>query len=144
VRRTQELLHLLIDSTGLKFYGEGEWKVKKHGMEYHRGWRKVHLAIDRTTQEIHAVAMTDQHQADGPQVPGLLGQLPSTTTLASVTADGAYGKRIVYRSVHEREAELLTLPCKNAQFWQDKTAWSKSPNNKRAAVIPPKNHRREK
>lgn len=134
VHRTQEPLHLLIDSTGLKFYGEGEWKVKKHGTEYHRGWRKVHIGIDRVTQEIHAVEMTDQHQADSPQVPELLAQLPVATILGSVTADGAYDKRRVYRSVHERGAELLTPPCKNAQLWKEKTDWAKSRNDKLAAI----------
>ena len=134
MRRTQEPLHILIDSTGLKFYGEGEWKVKKHGTEYHRGWRKVHLAIDRSTQEIHAVEMTDQYGADSLQVPGLLAQLPVTTILDSVTADGAYDKRRVYRSVHERGAELITPPCKNAQRWKDNTDWAKSRNNKLTAI----------
>ena len=134
VRRTQEPLHLLIDSTGLKFYGEGEWKVKKHGMAYRRGWRKVHLAIDRTTQEIHAVEMTDQYQSDSPQVPGLLAQLPTAAMLGSVTADGAYDKRRVYRSVHERGAELITPPCKNAQCWKDNTDWANSRNNNLTAI----------
>ena len=134
VRRIQEPLHLLIDSTGLKFYGEGEWKVKQHGMAYRRGWRKVHLAIDRTTQEIQAVEMTDQYQADSPQVPGLLAQLPATTILDSVTADGAYDKRRVYRCVHERGAELIIPPCKNAQRWKDHTDWAKCRNNKLTAI----------
>ena len=134
VRGTQEPLHLLIDSTGLKFYGEGEWKVKQHGMEYRRGWRKVHLAIDRTTQERQAVEMTDQYQADSPQLPRLLAQLPATTILSSVTADGAYDKRRVYRCVHERGAELITPPCKNAQYWKEKTDWAKSRNNKLTAI----------
>lgn len=31
--------HLLVDSTGIKFLGEGEWKRKKHGAEYRRQWR---------------------------------------------------------------------------------------------------------
>ncbi|AXK38508.1 hypothetical protein DWG20_03185 [Crenobacter cavernae] len=58
VRRSREPLHLLVDSTGIKIHGEGEWKVKKHGPEYRRGWRKVHLAINRDTQEIQAVEVT--------------------------------------------------------------------------------------
>ncbi|MFC4157927.1 IS5 family transposase [Chitinimonas lacunae] len=51
VRRRAEPLHLLVDSTGIKIHGEGEWKVKQHGPEYRRGWRKVHLAVNADTQE---------------------------------------------------------------------------------------------
>lgn len=60
VRRKSEPLHLLVDSTSIKIHGEGEWKVRKHGPEYRRGWRKVHLVIDAETQEIRAVEVTDQ------------------------------------------------------------------------------------
>jgi len=45
-------LHLLVDSTGIKMLGEGEWKTKKHGADYRRQWRKVHVGIDATTLEI--------------------------------------------------------------------------------------------
>ncbi len=61
-RRRAEPLHLLVDSTGIKICGEGEWKVKKHGAEYRRAWRKVHLAIDAVTLDIRAVEMTDHRQ----------------------------------------------------------------------------------
>jgi hypothetical protein len=48
-------LHLLVDSTGIKMLGEGEWKTKKHGADYRRQWRKVHLGIDASTLEIRAM-----------------------------------------------------------------------------------------
>ncbi|MCY9879385.1 IS5 family transposase [Vibrio natriegens] len=44
--------HIAIDSTGLKVFGEGEWKVKKHGAEKRRTWRKLHLAVDVDTHEV--------------------------------------------------------------------------------------------
>lgn len=51
--------HLAIDATGLKVYGEGEWKVKKHGTDgKRRVWRKLHLAIDTDTHEIIAAELT--------------------------------------------------------------------------------------
>lgn len=57
-RPSEKGLHLLVDSTGIKILGEGEWKRKKHGAEYCREWRKVHLGIDADTLEIRAVEIT--------------------------------------------------------------------------------------
>src|SRR4051812_7867661 len=53
-----EPLHLLVDSTGLKIYGEGEWLDQKHGIRSRRRWRKLHLGVDADTHEIVAVART--------------------------------------------------------------------------------------
>ncbi len=55
VQRKQGCLHLLVDSTGIKMMGEGEWKVKKHGADYRRQWRKLHLGVDAQTLEIRAM-----------------------------------------------------------------------------------------
>ena len=52
-----EIAHLVIDSTGLKVFGEGEWKVKKHGQEKRRVWRKLHLAVDAGTHEVICAAL---------------------------------------------------------------------------------------
>ena len=65
-------LHLLVDSTGVKMLGEGEWKTKKHGSEYRRQWRKVHLGIDAETLEIRAIEVTDNRIGDAPMLPELL------------------------------------------------------------------------
>jgi hypothetical protein len=69
-------LHLLIDSTGIKMLGEGEWKTKKHGADYRRQWRKVHLGIDAATLEIRAMEVTDNSIGDAPMLVNLLGQIP--------------------------------------------------------------------
>lgn len=66
-RRSATGLHLLVDSTGIKFLGEGEWKRKKHGAEYRRQWRKVHLGVDAHTLEIRAIEITDNSVGDGAQ-----------------------------------------------------------------------------
>lgn len=58
-RASAKTLDLLMDSTGIKFLGEGEWRRKKHGVEYRRQWRKVHLGIDAHTLEIRAIEVTD-------------------------------------------------------------------------------------
>jgi hypothetical protein len=49
---------IVVDSSGLKVYGEGEWKVRKHGASKRRTWMKLHLAADETTQQIQAVTLT--------------------------------------------------------------------------------------
>jgi len=101
-RRQTGPLHLLVDSTGIKICGEGEWKVKKHGAEYHRSWRKVHLAIDAETLDVRAVEMTDHRQGDAVQTEELLAQLGPDEPLGSFSGDGAYDTRGVYRAAHAR------------------------------------------
>ena len=79
--------HVVIDATGLKVYGAGEWLVEKHGERGTRTWRKLHLAVDPGTGEILASELTTNEEGDASQVGPLLRQIPGL--LASVTADGA-------------------------------------------------------
>lgn len=75
-RSSTTALDLLVDSTGIKFLEEGEWKRTKHGAEYRRQWRKVHLDIDARTLEIRAIEVTDNSVGDTPMLPRLPGQIP--------------------------------------------------------------------
>ena len=83
-----EALHLLVDSTGLKLCGAGEWLVEKHGTKTRRAWRKLHIGVDADTGQIMASALTTKDVDDGAQVGPLLKQI--TDPLASFTGDGAY------------------------------------------------------
>ena len=85
-RGSQGPLHLLIDSTGIKVEGEGEWNARKHGGPKRRVWRKVHLGIDEETLEIRAVEFTSSDEGDAPMLPELLAQIPADQDIASVTA----------------------------------------------------------
>ena len=85
---SSEPVHLLVDSTGLKLCGPGEWLVEKHGSKRRRGWRKLHLATDADTGRIVAAVLTDKDADDGSQVGALLDQMEGT--VASFTGDGAY------------------------------------------------------
>ncbi|MEA1151534.1 transposase, partial [Klebsiella pneumoniae] len=67
-----EIAHLVIDSTGLKVFGEGEWKVKKHGQERRRIWRKLHLAVDSKTHEIICADLSLNNVTDSEAFPGLI------------------------------------------------------------------------
>src|SRR3954454_19487077 len=87
-------VHLVIDSTGLKLFGQGEWNEEKHGRA-RRSWRKLHLAFDAETGEIVACVLTDNASDDAGEVSALLGQIEGE--IASVTADGAYDGEPVYQ-----------------------------------------------
>ena len=111
-------LDLLVDSTGIKFLGEGEWKRKKHGAEYRRQWRKVHLGIDAQTLEIRAIEVTDNSVGDAPMLPELLGQIPADEAVASVSGDGAYDTKACHAAIAQRGAQAVIPPRKNARPWR--------------------------
>jgi Transposase DDE domain len=98
--RRDEPLHLLVDSTGLKIYGEGEWLDQQHGVRARRRWRKLHLGVDADTHDIVVSELTPDDVGDVSEVPELLDQVDGG--IASMTADGAYDSASVYDSVAER------------------------------------------
>src|SRR6187402_1784000 len=93
-------VHLLVDSTGLKLCGPGEWLIEKHGTRRRRSWRKLHLATDADTGRIVASVLTDKDADDGSQVGPLLDQMDGP--VASFTGDGAYDRDDVYAEVMTR------------------------------------------
>ncbi len=109
-------LHLVVDSTGVKVYGEGEWKVRQHGYTRRRTWRKLHLAVDEATHEFVAVAVTTNDFKDSQLLPDLLGQVAGE--LRQVSADGAYDSRNCYDAVRERGARAGIPPQRRARIWQ--------------------------
>lgn len=111
-------IDIVMDSTGLKIYGEGEWKVRTHGKSKRRTWRKLHLAADPESGEIEAVALTENNVDDARMVEPLLGQIDQP--IDHFAGDGGYDKRKVYDSLnrHAPEATVLIPPRKNAHIWQ--------------------------
>jgi len=97
-RAGEKGLHLLVDSTGIKFLGEGDWKTKKHGAESRRRWGKVHLGIDAQMLQIRAIAITTNEVGDLRMAADLLGQIPSNEEIASFTGDGAYDTQDVHKA----------------------------------------------
>lgn len=118
--RSHAGLHLLVDSTGIKFQGEDEWKCKKHGAQYRRQWRKLHIGIDAQTMQIRAICVTSNNVSDAEVMPGLLNQLPQDEKLESLTGDGAYDTKQVYESVIEHGAIPIIPPRKNARIRKGK------------------------
>src|SRR5829696_7208688 len=100
-------LHLLVDSTGLKLCGPGEWLLEKHGTKTRRSWKMLHIGVDADTGQIVASALTGREADDGAQVGPLLDQV--TGPVASVTGDGAYDQDGVYTSVSERHPEAAVV-----------------------------------
>ena len=104
-----EPLHLLVDITGLKLYGESEWLDQQHGLRTRRRWRKLHLDIDADTQEIVAAELTPDDVGDVSVLPELLDQIDPD--IASLTADGAYDGESAYRAVAKRHpAAAVVIP----------------------------------
>jgi hypothetical protein len=110
-------LNLLIDSTGIKAEGEGEWNARKHGGAKRRIWRKVHIGIDEETLEVRAVEITGSNIGDAPVLPDLLAQIPADEQIGSVTADGAYDTRKCHEAIAARGAAAVIPPRKNAKPW---------------------------
>lgn len=117
-KRAKGALHIAVDSTGLKIYGEGEWKVRKHGYSKRRTWRKLHLAVDVESGEIQAVVLTEANVDDGRAMSELLDEI--TEPVEQMDADGAYDQRKVYDTCADHEVDRIVIPPrKNAQLWPE-------------------------
>lgn len=114
-------LHLLVDSTGIKVEGEGEWNARKHGGSKRRVWRKIHIGIDEKTLEIRAAEFTTSNVGDAPMLPELLSQIPPEQEIATVTADGAFDTRKCHDAIAARGAAAIIPPRKNAKPWKPDT-----------------------
>src|SRR5215213_1848426 len=102
--RSGEPVHLLVDSTGLRLCGPGEWLIEKHGTKRRRSWRKLHIGVDADTGQILASELTGSDVDDGSQVEALLDQIPGP--LASFTGDGAYDQTSIYGTIGKRHPEV--------------------------------------
>jgi Transposase DDE domain len=107
-------MHLIVDSTGLKFHGPGEWLVEKHATQTRRSWRKPHMGMDADSGQIVAAELTTNDVDDASQVEPLLEQIIGP--LASFTADGAYDTEDVSTAVAQRhpDAAVIVPPRTNA------------------------------
>src|SRR3954449_3705655 len=100
-------VHLLVDSTGLRLCGPGEWLEEKHGTKRRRGWRVLHLATDADTGRIVASVLTDKNADDGSQVGPLLDRIKGA--VASVTGAGPYDRDDVYAEIAARHSAAAVV-----------------------------------
>jgi len=114
--------HLIVDSTGLKLFGQGEWDEERYGRS-RRTWRKLHLAIDANTGEVVAHTLTENDADDIGEVPGLLEQVDGE--ISSFIADGAYDGDLVYQAVarqqHDPPPDVVIPPRASAVLSTDST-----------------------
>ena len=120
--------HIVIDATGLKVYGAGEWRVYKHRVSRRRTWRKLHLGVDEHTKEIVAVELTGSRVHDSQPLPALLEQIPDS--ISQVSGDGAYDTRACYEAVLKRGATPTFVPRRTAKLYvtTNPTAWRATRN----------------
>ena len=130
LKKGKPVKHIVIDATGLKLYGEGEWKVKKHGVGKRRTWKKLHLAVDESTQEIVFAKYTKEHESDTKFIPEIVRKRKG---VKRVLMDGAADSVELYRFLWERGVDLLTPPKKNAR--KRKEPWLQKRNERLIEIL---------
>ena len=106
--------HVVVDSTGLKVYGAGDWHAGKYRRAGRRVWRKLHLGVDEMTREILAADVTESRVHDSRQLPTLLSQIPGA--IAQVSGDRGYDTRAAYEAVLACGAVATIVPRRNARM----------------------------
>ena len=112
-KKTTGPLHIVLDSTGFKIVGEGEWKVKIHGAGKHRKWRKFHLALDPESSEIQAMELTSSLVHDASAGSRLLRKIKQD--ILSVAADGSYDRQNIYEACYDKGARPVIALRKDAK-----------------------------
>jgi Transposase DDE domain len=116
VKPKEKARHVVCDSTGVKVYGEGEWKVRQHGVSKRRTWRKLHLMVDEESKEIVSVGASTNAVSDGEMLPELLAAIGGE--IAQVSCDGIYDQRKCYEAISKVRARAAIPPRRGARIWQ--------------------------
>jgi hypothetical protein len=125
--------HIIFDSTGLKVYGEGEWKIKIHGKTKRRTWRKFHIGIDAETQDILCCELTGNNKGDAEVAEHMLEELPNK--VKSARGDGAYDASRFRKIVNEKGGVCIVPPPKDAAYkGLDEATWEKERDRAIAAI----------
>ena len=109
--------HLVFDASGLKVFGEGEWKVRTHGQDYRRRWRKLHIGIDADSQQVVVALLTDADVVDPRMLPRQLKQVERP--VERVYGDGAFDSRACYKAIHQRGARAIIPPRRGSVLSKD-------------------------
>lgn len=116
--------HIILDSTGLKVYGEGEWKVRTHGPSKRRTWRKFHIAIDAETQDFVAYELTGNNVGEAESAVRILDRIPDK--IETVRGDGAYDPNEVRKKINEKGARAIIPPPRHGTIKGAKEGWIKN------------------
>lgn len=115
--------HLIFDSTGLKVYGEGEWKVRIHGKTKRRTWRKFHIGVNADTQDIIVYEMTGNNEGDGEVAETMVDLVNGQIDI--VYGDGAYDGRGFREKIHDRGGKTIVPPPRNATYKGAEDGWER-------------------
>jgi len=129
IKPSQTPRDIVIDSTGLKVYGEGEWKVRQHGSHHRRVWRKLHIALDTQTQEIIMAELTAHTVGDSEVLPGLIEESQKLGEISSVSADGAYDTKECHQAIYKAGAKAKIPPREGAKPWEKLESGEEHPRN---------------
>lgn len=125
---------IVFDSTGVKVYGEGEWKVRQHGIGKRPTWRKVHLGVCPDSHEIIVTELTDSKQTDGNVGRKIAKKLPKSVKV--VYGDGAYDQGPFYKVLYKKKIEAIIPPRRGSKLQDlDQKAWFKDRNNAIRAIV---------
>lgn len=141
VTKQNQPRHVVIDSTGIKVYGEGEWKTRTHGASKRRTWRKLHLAVDETSGEILVAEVTTNDYHDSEILPELLSNIEGE--IGQVSADGAYDKKGCYQQIEKEKAIATIPPQKNANKSKQKVLEQRNKNIERIEEVGTKQWKKE-
>jgi hypothetical protein len=111
--KSGEKIHILVDTTGLKVFGEGEWKVRQHGYAKRRVWRKLHIAVNNETQDIESFELTELGIQDCQGFEALVKRIDKE--IAQASGDGAYDRFSCYEAAEQKGFKLITPPQHNAR-----------------------------
>jgi hypothetical protein len=125
--------NIIFDSTGLKVYGEGEWKVKVHGKAKRRTWRKLHIGIDADTQDIVCCELTGNDEGDAEVAEKMLDRVKGS--IKSFRGDGAYDSNSLRKKVHEKGGTCIIPPPRNATYKGEISGWKKERDGNVAAIV---------
>ena len=126
-------LHLVVDATGFKVYGEGEWKVRQYGYAKRRTWRKLHIGINEATGEIIAALASSNDFRDDALLGDLLNQVPGEVT--QVSGDGIYDSLKCYKLLRQRRARAAIPPCRKAKLSRKAELQERNANIERIAQL---------
>lgn len=124
---TGKPVHVLIDATGLKVFGEGEWKCRTHGKSKRRTWRKLHLAVDGKTHEIIGMTLTKANRHDSMETKNVLDQIPS---VATVTGDKGYDNKNAFDPIAAKNAKAIIPPRSGAALKKKGVGWGDVERNR--------------
>ena len=133
VAPSEGAIHVVVDSTGVKVYGEGEWKVRQHGVDKRRTWRKLHIGVNEATGEILAAVASTNNLSDDEAFGDLLDGVEEK--IEQVSGDGAYDKRKCYDEIAARGAKATIPPRRDAVMWEENENADPHPRNENLRQI---------